>query len=106
MIRSGRIRFDQKLSAIANRETVTVLEIRGPRETIQSFLSAEPHVREVSLLPADGDTTRFTVTGQDGIDLREPLAKRIVEKGWGLRRVDVYRETLEDTFMKVMVRGA
>ena len=41
----------------------------------------------------------------NGVDLREPLAKRISEKGWGLRRIDLRRETLEDTFMKVMVRG-
>ena len=54
---------------------------------------------------ADDGCAGFEVRAHHGIDLREPLAKRIAEKGWGLRRIDLRRETLEDTFMKVMVRG-
>lgn len=105
MIRRGRIRFDEKLSAIAKREPVTVLEVRAPAEAVKSFLSAEPNVAGFESVKADDGFAGFEVRAHHGIDLRELLAKRIAEKGWGLRRIDLRRETLEDTFMKVMVRG-
>ena len=105
MIKRGQIRFDEKMSEVAKREPVTVLEVRGPSDTVKKFLSAEPQVSHVVELPAEEGCTGFEVSATNGADLREPLAKRIAEKGWGLRRIDLRRETLEDTFMKVMVRG-
>ena len=105
MIRRGRIRFDEKLSAIAKREPVTVLEVRAPADAVKSFLKSEPNVAGFETVRADDGCAGFEVRAHHGIDLREPLAKRIAEKGWGLRRIDLRRETLEDTFMKVMVRG-
>ena len=105
MIKRGRIRFDEKLSEVAKREPVTVLEVRAPAETVKNFLTADPQVSGIASLPADEGCVGFEVSAVNGADLREPLAKRIAEKGWGLRRIDLRRETLEDTFMKVMVRG-
>jgi ABC-2 type transport system ATP-binding protein len=105
MIGRGRIRFDEKLSAVAKREPVTVLEVRAPAEAVRSFLSSEPNVSGFESVAADEGCAGFEVRAHHGMDLREPLAKRIAEKGWGLRRIDLRRETLEDTFMKVMVRG-
>lgn len=105
MIKRGRVRFDEKMSEVAKREPVTVLEVRAPSETVRSFLTADPLVSGVASLPADDGFSGFEVSAVNGVDLREPLAKRIAEKGWGLRRIDLRRETLEDTFMKVMVRG-
>jgi ABC-2 type transport system ATP-binding protein len=105
MIRRGRIRFDQKLSDVANREPVTVLEVRGPGDAVNSWLENVPHVAGVSGSPVSDDVTKFEVKADGGLDLRESLAKGVAERGWGLRRIDLRRETLEDTFMSVMVRG-
>lgn len=105
MIRQGRIRFDEKLSEVAQREPVTLLEVRGPREPVVAALNAAAGVTSVSSKPAGDDLTLFEVRAANGADLREPLARMIAGQGWGLRRVDQRRETLEDTFMKVMVRG-
>jgi ABC-2 type transport system ATP-binding protein len=105
MIKRGRVRFDEKLSEVAKREPVTVIEVRAPAEAVRSFLTADPQVSGVAPVAADAGFAGFEVSAVNGADLREPLAKRITEKGWGLRRIDLRRETLEDTFMKVMVRG-
>jgi ABC-2 type transport system ATP-binding protein len=105
MIRRGQIRFDQKLSDVARREPVTVLEVRGPAATVRDWLAQDQRVDAVTELSADDGCAGFAVKSKDGSDLREPLAKAITERGWGLRKIDLRRETLEDTFMKVMVRG-
>ena len=37
-----------------------------------------------------------------GQDLREPLAKKLVEKGWGVRRLELRRARLEEVYMNVV----
>jgi len=55
----------------------------------------------------DHDVTPFEIKTRDRHkDLREELAKRVVGKGWGIRRLDLRRESLEDLFTKVVLRQA
>jgi ABC-2 type transport system ATP-binding protein len=105
IINKGRIRFDDTLSAIAAREPVMVVEVRGPAEPVREFLMHEPGVAGVDSRGESEGVAAFEVHTVGRHDLREHLTKRLVERNWGVRRVDLRRETLEDTFMKVVVRG-
>jgi ABC-2 type transport system ATP-binding protein len=105
IIAQGTIRFDDTLSAIAAREPVLILEVRGPKDSVQQMLHSEPGVVAVTAHGGEGDLTRFEIQAQPGQDLRERLTQRMVHEGWGVRKVDFRRETLEDTFMNVVIRG-
>ena len=101
IIDRGRLRFDEKLSTLRNVAPTLVVEVRGPHDQIAGFLRDQPGVSAVTAgKPLDG-VVRFVLTAADAAELREPLNKKLVDKGWGVRRLDVERPKLEDTFLKV-----
>jgi ABC-2 type transport system ATP-binding protein len=102
IIDRGRIRFDDKLSAISSKAPVLVVEVRGPEKEIASFLSHQRGVSEVKPTGHDDGAVTFDVRTAHGHDLREELAKALVQKGWGVRRLELRREKLEDTFTRVV----
>jgi ABC-2 type transport system ATP-binding protein len=107
MIKRGRIRFDEKLSEIAKREPTVIVEVRGPEEAILKAISSAPHVLKTLKIPTDqqeANIVRYRIDAESGHDIREPLAKMLTGNGWGLRKIDFSRETLEDTFTNVMLR--
>jgi ABC-2 type transport system ATP-binding protein len=102
IIDRGRIRFDNTLSSIRAIAPVLVVEVRGPHEQVGGFLRSQTGVHEVQeTANADGVCT-FDVHTDRGQDLREPLAKKLVEKGWGVRRLDLRRAKLEEVYMNVV----
>ncbi|MFO0848943.1 MAG: ATP-binding cassette domain-containing protein [Gemmataceae bacterium] len=102
IIDRGRIRFDDKLTTIQNRAPIMVLEVRGPAEQVTPFLKNQPGVSEVRALGEHDGAGRFELKTHHGQDLREPLNQKLVEKGWGVRRLELRREKLEDTFLRVI----
>ena len=105
IINKGRIRFDDTMTAIANREPTHVIEVRGPAETVTQFLRDQPELVSVVAKPA-GDLTTFEIKTRDRKDLREELARRIAAKGWGIRRLDLRRESLDNLFSAVVQQQA
>ena len=104
LIARGRIAIDDRLDRLQAGMAATV-EVRGPFDAVRRSLEAMPGVARVS--PAGGDTAAhshvFEVHAkQDGTDLREALAARVVQGGWGLRRLDLRRSTLEDRFVEAV----
>ncbi len=105
IINKGRIKFDDTMKSIANREPTLVIEVRGPAEVITRFLQDQPELASVAAKSHDGDVTTFEIKTRDRYkDLREELAKRVAAKGWGIRRLDLRRESLEDLFTAVVLR--
>ena len=104
IIHRGRLEFDDRLSTIAARAAVLFLEIRGPAADVQAFLQKTQHVESVQVGANDGPYTTFVI--RSDTDNREALVKSVIEKGWGVRRVDQRREKLEDTFMRVAYQRA
>lgn len=104
IINRGRIRFDGTLKGIAAREPVLQVEVRGPGEPVGAFLRDQPEVAAVSATPAGADLTAFEIRTKDRADLREALAGRLASKGWGIRRLDLKRHTLEEVYTDVVVR--
>src|SRR5262249_48318506 len=76
IINKGRIRFDDTLKSIAQREPTLELEVRGPAETVQRFLRDQPDVASVESSPATDGVTAFRIKTRDRKDLREALATK------------------------------
>jgi ABC-2 type transport system ATP-binding protein len=102
IINKGRIKFDDTMKSFELREPTIVVEIRGPAEAVTKFLEDQPELSSVALIKVQGDLTTFELKARDRHkDSREELARRISGKGWGIRKLDLRRESLEDLFRAV-----
>jgi ABC-2 type transport system ATP-binding protein len=101
IINSGRIGASRTLADLET-QAVTVLEVRGPSEQIAGMLRGTEGVLGVTAKGLGDGLTRFEVRTQDGRDLRETFAEKLMHKGWILRRLDIQRRTLEEAFFDVM----
>jgi ABC-2 type transport system ATP-binding protein len=106
LIAGGRIAIDDSLARLRSEEAIEV-EARGPADAIRKAIETTPDVARVRPIPtaADAEHHAFEVRSRDGVDVRERLARRLIEGGWGLRRLDLRRSTLEDRFVQA-VRAA
>ena len=104
IIDKGRIKFDETKKAIESREASYLLEVRGPADAVTTFLRDQPELASVEARPIESDLTGFELKARDRKDHREALAARIAAKGWGLRRVDVQRPSLDAIFNDVVRR--
>jgi ABC-2 type transport system ATP-binding protein len=105
IINKGRIKFDDTMRAIEGREPTLVVEVRGPAAAVEGFLREQPEVAAVAARPG-GELTTFELKTRDRKDVREELARRLLGKGWGVRRLDLRRESLENLFSAVVLREA
>ncbi len=84
-------------------ESISVT-VRGPREAISRALRMVPHVISVE---TDGEArahtgqTAFTVQSEVGADIRESLARAVVEGGWGLTELRPAHLSLEEIFLQL-----
>ncbi|HSQ55296.1 MAG TPA: ABC transporter ATP-binding protein, partial [Gemmata sp.] len=104
IINKGRIKFDDTMKSINNREPTLVIEVRGPAESVTAFLRDQRELASVTAKPMEADLAIFEIRTRDRRDQREELAKRIAAKGWGIRRLELRRESLEDLFTAVVLR--
>jgi ABC-2 type transport system ATP-binding protein len=105
IINRGTLRWDGRLSTLAGQAPVLLLEVRGPAHEVKPWLEREPGVAHVKAADSTKDATLYEVETVNHADLREALAKRVVEKGWAVRRLDLRRQKLEDLYMSVVLRG-
>ena len=104
IIDRGQVQFDDTLANIRSAAPTFVFEVRGSADKAHAVLATSVGVTGVTASDVTADVHLFEVRTAGGDDLREPLTKRLVEQGLGVRRVDVRREKLEDTFMRVVFR--
>jgi ABC-2 type transport system ATP-binding protein len=102
IIDRGRLRFDDRLSHIRARAPILVLEVRGPADQVYAYLQDQPDVTDVRRTGEEDGVCSFDLRTRHGGDLREQLARKLVEHGWGIRRLDLRRETLEEVYMNVV----
>lgn len=104
IINKGKIRFDDSLSAIAEREPTLIVEVRGPVDEVKRFLHEFPGVSSVIAHPIEANLTSFEVRTANKLDVREPLSQKLASHGWGIRKLDLRRESLENVFTQVVLR--
>jgi ABC-2 type transport system ATP-binding protein len=101
MIVRGRVAVDDRLDHLRTQSAI-VIEARGPIATIRKVIESTPGVSRAVVSGLEGDVVRAEVQTKDEADLREALAKRIVENGWALRMLDLRRSSLEERFVRAV----
>ena len=102
IIERGKIRFDDRLSNLSKRAPKFIFEVRGPEDAVAGFFKGYSGVEAVSTRPVSDGITEYEVSTLDGQDLREPITTKLVERHWGIRRVEVRRVKVEDIFARVV----
>jgi len=101
IIDRGTLRFDDKLTAISSKTALVVVEMRGPTDDVTAFLKELDGIADVNAGPNRDGWSEYSLRLTAEADPRERLTQRAVERGWGIRRLEMRRERLEDTFMRV-----
>lgn len=104
IIDRGQLRFNDRLSQIHQRQPVLLLELRGDETKLTELLKSHPGVTQVERLASSGDIHQFELQTENGADLREVLAKKVIDSGAFVRRLDQRRDRLEDIFARMIIR--
>ena len=78
--------------------------VAGPREEVLGLLRGLPGVLEAKEEESEegpGDDGVYVVTAAPGQDLRDPLARAVIDGGYGLRELRSLDMTLEDIFLRL-----
>ena len=78
-----------------------VVEVRGPSEKVVDALKSIDGVRRVATSAKVNDTASYTVTSNHDEDLREEVARKVVQQGWGLLSQESVSMTLEQIFLRL-----
>ena len=76
-------------------------EIAAPAAELRACLEAQPDVEHADLVSVEGAFVRCTLAPRAGVDLREPLFRLAVERGWTVRELARSRPSLEDVFVRL-----
>jgi ABC-2 type transport system ATP-binding protein len=106
IIHRGRIAFDDHLSTFATGATTVVVEVKANPDAAAQQFRTLPGVDDATAAAAGDGWTAVSVRSKHDQDVREAVAMKAFEKGWGVRRLEVKRDKLEDTFMRVAYQRA
>lgn len=101
IISNGRIVGEgspESLTAQLKEGQVLRAQVAGPADAVATLLRAVPGVLEVT---SDAEQGLFTVTAAPSQDVRDPVARAIVDGGYGLRELRSQDMTLEDIFLRL-----
>jgi len=87
-----------------------LVECRGPAKEVESTLARVSGVGQVEILDGDAQPDKNYITAalraKDGYDIREEVARTIIQHGWPLREVRLEHATLEEFFIQVTANQA
>ena len=104
IISKGRIVGEgspESLTEQLREEGVLRAQVAGPREAVEGLLTGIEGVVDVQYEDAGQDLGAYLVTTVAGQDVRDPLAKAIVDGGYGLRELRSMDMSLEDVFLRL-----
>lgn len=109
IVAQGRIALDETMETGTATGSL-VVEARNAHGGLTGLLETLPGVRRVRQVSRAGDVWTCQVwpatnTSPAPDDLREQIAHRLVQNGWGLRRLEPARSTLEDRFVAAVSRA-
>jgi ABC-2 type transport system ATP-binding protein len=101
IINAGRIGMIKSLVDV-DAKSVLICEVRGPLDQVQAALKGLDGITQVTVDSKGEGTVVFSIYTKDNRDLRDVIAKLIIEKGWALLQLGYRRRTLEDAFFEVL----
>ncbi|MSQ40447.1 MAG: ATP-binding cassette domain-containing protein [Dehalococcoidia bacterium] len=87
---SAHLRSTQRIEA----------EVRGPSAEVMPLLRELNGVQDVRR-QGDGLVATYVIEARPGADLREPIATLVVQRGWGLLRLQSVEMSLEEIFLRL-----
>lgn len=99
-----------ELRASRRMQARVLVECRGPAEQVKNALARVSGVGKVELVngehrPGDGYVTA-AIRPQEQRDVREEVARTVIQNGWPLREVRLEHATLEEFFVQVTANQA
>ena len=76
------------------------VDIRGPSAQVMSALRNIPGVQEVARTDRDGVGV-YNIEIASGADLREQISNLVLQRGWGLLRLQPIQMSLEEIFLRL-----
>ncbi len=88
-----------------------LVECKGPSDEVETALGRVSGVSKVEILTgvngsADKSYITAAVRPADGRDVREEVARTVIQKGWPLREIRLEHATLEEFFVQVTANQA
>ena len=80
------------------------LEVRGPSRDVAARFRDLNGVRRVERSDVGGGVFSYTLECEPGSDLKESLAKLVIDQGWGLHALESASMSLEDIFLELTTR--
>jgi len=113
VIASGRIVAQgspEELRASRRLTARVLVECRGPKAEISTVLGRVSGVSNVEILNGQLAEEKNYVTAairaKDGYDIREEVARTVIQHGWPLREIRLEHATLEEFFVQVTASQA
>ena len=101
IIHKGRIALEQSVDRITgdlHASKILILKINRSDDNVKERILGLPHVSGVSEI-SHGE---FRLACEESHDVRELVAKTVVENGWGLLELRPFSQSLEEIFLKVI----
>jgi ABC-2 type transport system ATP-binding protein len=85
-----------------------LVECRGPAKDVENALNRVSGVGEVQMIEgqSNGQYVTAALRQKDGYDVREEVARTVIQNGWPLREIRLESATLEEFFVQVTARQA
>jgi ABC-2 type transport system ATP-binding protein len=84
-----------------------LVECRAPRQELESTLSHLSGVGSVEIFDGENNgDVMAAIRPREGYDIREEVARVVVQKGWPLREIRLEHATLEEFFVQVTAQQA
>jgi len=86
-----------------------LVECRGPARDVETALNRVSGVHSVEILPVNGQSDKYVtaaVKPKESYDVREEVARTIIQNGWPLREIRLEHATLEEFFVQVVASQA
>ena len=80
------------------------LQVRGPATKVVTTLRQMPQVMHVETQGRNGEVGTYAIDCAIGADVREALARTIVNNSWGLLELRPYGMSLEEVFIKLTTK--
>lgn len=112
VIAGGRIAAagtPEELRASRRMQARVLVECRAPAKELKSVLERVSGVKEVELLDSTGGDSQYTRAAarpREGYDIREEIARTVIQHGWPLRELRLEHATLEEFFVQVTASQA
>jgi ABC-2 type transport system ATP-binding protein len=97
-----------ELRASRRMQARVLVECRGPARDVEIALSRVSGVQKVEMLNGAGDGQYVTaaIRAKDSHDVREEVARTVLQNGWPLREIRLEHATLEEFFVQVTANQA